>query len=160
VTTPSALTANIPEPLAGSKRWVCFRVVPQPDGSVKKTPLKTNGQLARSDHPEDWSTLPEVTTAIRFGIGQYPGLALGADYPLRVFDLDRCIDQDGTLSPLATDIVSRAGDTYIERSVSRRGLHVFVWKSEQDFPTHPAPGLEVYGGAPHFIVMTGDLWNR
>ncbi|MCX6690816.1 MAG: hypothetical protein NTW33_01880 [Methanoregula sp.] len=151
---------NIPEPLAGSKRWVSFRIIPQPDGSIKKIPLKITGELARADHPEDWATLPEVLKVIAFGIGQYPAIALGFDFPLRVLDLDRCIDDEGNLSQLARDILSLAGDTYIEKSVSGRGLHVLVWKSGHNFPAHPTPGLEIYDGAPRFIVMTGDLWGH
>jgi hypothetical protein len=104
--------------------------------------------------------------AIDFSIGQYPAIALGSDYPLRVLDLDGCIgggtgdsSGDGILSNLARNIITSAGNAYIERSVSRRGLHVLVWRSAREFPTHPIPGLEVYGGAPRFIVMTGDLWR-
>ena len=153
-------TGAIPEPLVGSQRWLCFRVIPQPDGTIKKIPLTVTGRLARVDHPEDWSTFPEVLKAIDFGIGQYPAIALSADYPLRVLDLDGCFDDGGNLSPLAKDVLSRAKDTYIEKSVSGRGLHVLMWRSEHNFPAHPAPGLEVYGGAPRFIVMTGDVWRH
>lgn len=150
--------ANIPEPLRGSRRWVSFQVNRQPDGSTKKFPLKINGSPARSDHPEDWSTLPEVTKAIDFSIGQYPAIALGSDYPLRVLDLDNCISE-GTLSTLAKDVLAASRGCYIERSVSERGLHILVWASENKVPCHPIAGLEVYGGAPRFIVMTGDLWG-
>lgn len=149
---------NIPEPLSGSKRWVSFQIIPQPDKTNKKIPLTVKGSLARNDHPEDWSSLPEVLKAIDFSIGSYPAIALGVDYPLRVLDLDKCIDDKGNLSKLAQDIVTHAGDTYIEKSVSGRGLHVMMWKSTRVFPAHPAPGLEIYGGAPRFIVMTGNLW--
>ena len=34
-----------------------------------------------------------------------------------------------------------------------------MWSSGRKYPTNPVPGLEVYEGAPRFIIMTGDLWN-
>ena len=151
---------NIPEPLRGSKRWVCFQIIRQPDGSTKKIPLTIKGRLARNDRPEDWSTLPEVLKAINFSIGSYPAIALGADYPLRVLDLDDCLDNDGNPSQLAKDVLQVSKDCYIEKSVSGRGLHVIMWRGANKVPCHPCPGLEVYGGAPRFIVMTGDLWAR
>ena len=100
---------NIPEPLVGARRWVTFRVIPQPDGSLKKIPLTIRGSMARSDTPGDWCTLSEVRRAIQFDIGNAAAFALGEDYPLRVLDLDHCIDDRGNLSPLAVQIVSRAG---------------------------------------------------
>jgi len=151
---------NIPEPLRSSKRWVCFQVQPQPDGSTKKFPMTATGRPARSDHREDWYRLPDVLHAISFCIGQYPAIALGEDYPLRVLDLDDCILPDGSLSLLAQTILKLAPGAYVERSVSGRGLHVLVWTSNVRLPTHPCPGLEVYGGAPRFIIITGDLWQR
>src|SRR5208282_3810443 len=109
---------NIPEPLRGARRWVSFRIVKQLDGTLKKIPLTIRGTLARSDTPNDWSTLLEVVKAISYDIGEYPAFALGEDYPLRVLDLDNCIDAWGNLTPLAVRIVSRSEGAYIEKSVS------------------------------------------
>jgi primase-polymerase (primpol)-like protein len=150
---------NIPEPLRGARRWVTFQIIRQPDTSLKKIPLTIRGTFARSNNPADWSTLPEVLTAINFSIGQFPAIVLGENYPLTVLDLDGCINERGNLSPLAIRIVSRCEGSYIERSVSGRGLHVLMWSGEKEYPCNPVPGLEIYGGAPRFIVMTGDLWN-
>lgn len=125
---------------------------------MTKFPLKINGAPARADHQEDWSTLKEILRAIEFDVGQYPAFALGIDHPLRVLDLDDCISE-GTLSPLAQNVLTASPGCYVERSVSGRGLHILVWASENKVPCHPIAGLEVYGGAPRFIVMTGDLWR-
>ena len=126
---------------------------------VEKDPADRPGTLARCDNPIDWATLPEVLTAIEFCVGTHPAFVLGEDYPLRVLDLDHCINDDGNLTPLALRIVSRCEGAYIETSVSGTGLHILVWASEKEFPTNPVPGLEIYGGAPRFIIMTADLWN-
>jgi putative DNA primase/helicase len=150
---------NIPEPLRGAKRWCLFKIIRQPDGSLKKIPVTIRGTMARSDNPADWSTLLEVSKAIRYQVGQSPAIARGSDYPLQVLDLDHCIDDRGNLSPLGVKIVSRAEGTYIEKSVSGRGLHILMWADAKDYPCNPVPGLEIYGGAPRFIVMTGDLWS-
>ena len=149
---------NIPEPLRGAHRWVVFKIIPQPDKSLRKIPVTIKGTMARSDNPSDWATLPEVLKAIQFGIGNAPAIALGEDYPLTVLDLDGCIDERGNLSPLAVKIVSRCENAYIERSVSGRGLHILMWSGERQYPCNPVSGLEIYGGAPRFIIMTGDLW--
>jgi primase-polymerase (primpol)-like protein len=151
--------ANIPEPLAGARRWVLFKIIRQPDGSLKKIPVTIKGAMARSTSPTDWATLKEVALAVRFGVGHAPAIALGPDYPLQVLDLDHCLDARGNLTPLAQKIVSRSEGAYIERSVSGSGLHVLCWMSNNEYPCNPCPGLEVYGGAPRFIIMTGDLWN-
>ena len=114
---------NIPEPLRGARRWVVFRCIPQPDGTIKKVPLTVRGTLARCDQPIDWSTLPEVLTAIEFCIGTHPAFVLGKDYPLRVLDLDHCIDPRGNLTPLAVRIVADARDIHRKVCIRSRSAY-------------------------------------
>ena len=68
------------------------------------------------------ATLPEVLTAIEFCIGTHAAFVLGEDYPLRVLDLDHCIDPRREPDPAGSaDRLSRCEGTYIEKSVSGHG---------------------------------------
>lgn len=96
--------------------------------------------------------------AIEFGIGNYPALALGPDYPLRFYDLDDCIGADGNTSKLASDILTAAPDTYVERSASGTGLHLLAWIGDATIANGKfCDGLEVYGQTSRFCIFTGDL---
>lgn len=151
---------NFPAVIIDVKRWVVFKCIPQPGGKIKKIPLKINGDAARSDHKEDWSTLDEVIRAINFGVGHAAGIALGSDFAMWVLDLDGCLSGNGDLSPLAKDVLSRCQGYYIEYSISGEGLHVLYWDDPKTkYPCNPVPGLEVYGGAPRFILMTGNMYG-
>jgi hypothetical protein len=146
-------TENIPAPLRDTRRWVVFKVY-----AGKKVPVTPDGREAKSNDPTTWSVLPNVLKAIEFGIGNYPALALGPDYPLRFYDLDDCIGAEGHTSKLATDILAAAPDTYVERSVSGTGIHLLAWIGDAVIANGRfCDGLEVYGQSPRFCIFTGDL---
>jgi len=144
---------NIPEPVRDTPRWVVFKVY-----SDRKIPVTIRGDAANITVPTTWSSLPEVLTAIDYGIGQYPALALAPDYPLRFYDLDDCI-HDGSMTEFATKIVAASPKSYIERSASGTGIHIVAWVRGGVTIANGrfCNGLEIYSQTPRFCIFTGDL---
>lgn len=72
---------------------------------------------------------------------------------LACFDLDGVIDADGCVHPEAQQVLDRVGDSalWVERSLSGRGLHVFV---ESAAPSFQGPRVSFYSGG-RFIAVTG-----
>jgi hypothetical protein len=83
------------------------------------------------------------------------------DTGLVVIDLDHCFT-DGKLNPAAARIVQMFAGTYIERSVSGDGVHIFVYGKTQMRPNEKLVidgteiDIEIYSSR-RFIVMTGNL---
>ena len=75
------------------------------------------------------------------------------DDPYVAIDLDHCIE-NGQLSETATEFVSQLNGTYIERSRSKTGLHIFCKANlvEGNFNNN---GVEMYRENKP-IAMTGD----
>jgi hypothetical protein len=161
VLNPDAIPDNIRE----VPRWVVFKVY-----GGTKDPITPEGRKAKCNDPRTWRSFGECMAAITHDVGHYPALALDADYSLRFYDLDDCINDDGSLSPLAAQILAAAPNTYIERSVSGKGLHLMAWAGEgaprkrrvvgSATPNgRVCDGLEVYGATPRFCIFTGDLYD-
>lgn len=73
---------------------------------------------------------------------------------LACWDLDDVIDDAGHLSPVAAGVLAEVGDAalWVERSLSGRGLHVFVWG---DGRSHQSEHVSFYSHG-RFIAVTGD----
>lgn len=146
---------NIPIPVRDAPRWVSFRVF-----GDRKIPIAITGDEAKCNDSKTWASLGEVLAVIDKDVGHYPALALDEKYKLRFYDLDDCLGEDGTLTPLAAQVVAAANDCYIERSASGRGLHVLAWMGDAPVVNgRVCDGLEVYGMTPRFCIFTGDLYE-
>lgn len=95
-------------------RWV------RADG---KRPIRVNGRPASSTDESTWSTFSEVQSGPGDGFGVMLGGGLGC------WDLDDCFS-GGVLESWAREILEDADPLYVERSVSGRGLHIFVEAKE------------------------------
>lgn len=139
---------NIPEELRRLNQWVCAR-----EGS--KVPMQaTNPFPASSTNPATWSSFEEAVFAVEAGFYDYIGFVFN-DNGIVGIDIDDGFDEDGILSDLAHDIISKC-QSYTERSKSGRGYHIFV---RGDIPfkgKNNLAGVEVYKTA-RFFIMTGDL---
>lgn len=79
------------------------------------------------------------------------GIMLGDG--LACFDLDDVIAPDGSLHPDAVTVLADVADPiWVERSMSGRGLHVFVWSDAASFQ---GQHVSFYSWG-RFIVVTGD----
>lgn len=152
--------ANIPEILKAQDRWASFEVKWNPEsGKFDKRPVYG----AKSNDPATWVSFDEARKRINRHTGI--SLALPAEKTTKpslvVIDIDHCIE-DGQLSAAAEQIVRMFAGTYIERSLSGDGLHIFVYGTtrmngnEKLVINGTALDMEVYSSR-RFIVMTGNL---
>lgn len=111
-----------------------------------KRPVRVDGRWASSTKPWTWATFAEVQR----GAGDGFGVMLGGG--LACWDLDDCFE-DGRLAAWAREALNGVVPVFAERSMSGRGLHVFVEAPEG--PGRKGGGVEFYSRS-RFIRVTGD----
>lgn len=133
--------------------WVAWRPVAQSDGKVNKVPVDPKtGRNASSTNPATWGTYEQAVAAGQSRLG----FVLTAEAGLTGIDLDDCIREDGSLTPLAQHIVDRAASyTYI--TPSGRGLRIMVRGLLPRGRAVVVSGLEAYCQGRYFTVG-GDQW--
>lgn len=139
-----ARRSKLPSVLTGLDRWT---------RRAGKRPITVSGAPASSTNPSTWSSFEQVRRArVGDGLGFMLGDGIGC------VDLDHCIDGAGSIAGWALDELARIDSPlWVERSMSGRGIHVFV-------RLEPGPGrcvrdgvrsVEVYSQG-RFIAVTGD----
>lgn len=120
-------------------RWACA------DG---KRPVRVSGRAASSTNPLTWTDYASV-------VGRAHGIMLGDG--LACYDLDDVIADDGSLHTEAAELLDSIADPiWVERSMSGRGLHVFV---HGDGPSHQGERVSFYTWG-RFIVVTGNHYQH
>ena len=82
------------------------------------------------------------------------------DIRFGVIDIDNAVDETGTLSELAQDVISTMA-SYVEFSPSRKGVHIYFLAPKYFFDekayyiNNRKLGLEVYIGRNRFMTVTG-----
>lgn len=139
---------NLPKELTELNQWVCAL-----EGS--KAPMQAFELLpASSTKPFTWSSFEVAAKAVSDGRYDHIGFVFN-DNGIVGIDIDDGYDQEGFLSPLASDIIS-ACESYTERSRSGRGFHILL-KGDLPFKgKNNRNGVEIYKTARYFI-MTGDV---
>lgn len=141
---PEASTA-IPYRMRQADRWVRWDVL-----RGRKMPLQTRRPRAAS--VADSRTWGSYADAEASTVGRGVGYVLGAG--VGCLDLDHCVGPDGTLSPLAQQVLALNPHAWVEVSMSGTGLHVFGLLDEA--PGRRTPQLEVYSRG-RYIAMTGHV---
>ena len=145
--------------LSSLKQWVCR------EGKIPKNP-NNPGANAKSNDPSTWSDYPTAYSAyqnnpsydgVGFQFGVYePGLRVAG------IDLDHVVQEDGSLSQLAQEIVEYM-DSYTEYSPSGTGLHILCYVdlpaigNKRSFENGEA--LEMYNHSRYFTV-TFNVYDR
>ena len=141
----------IPQTLQALAGWLVHR---------DKVPHYRNGKRRSGPQGEsadrEQLTTYDAALAVLHNGSAYSGLgfAMLPDWELVCIDLDHCLDAEGHANALAQEIIAAAGDTYVERSPSGRGLHVWLRGSFPDRKNVPG-GVEVFCGKG-YLTMTGD----
>lgn len=150
-----------------TKRWACFKCVPQPDGHIKKFPISPIGETnigsngrkvwkngIQSINPDLYS-FDECMTAVEFDIGNALGYSVRKDNGLVVYDLDDAVSPNG-LSDTAKEVLAmfQPDDIYVERSISGTGLHILTWYTGPVLHGVVKTGVECYSDG-QFVIMTG-----
>ena len=138
---------NIPHEIRSLNQWVGV-------GVDSKIPMRVDTLYsASSTNPGTWCSFEEAKKAIEYGEISYPGFVFN-DNGIVGVDIDDGFDDEGFLSPLAADIISKC-KSYTEKSKSGRGFHILL---RGDLPfkgKNNRNGVEIYKTARYFI-MTGD----
>jgi hypothetical protein len=143
--------------------WVCWKLEKLPSGKFTKPPYRPDGQRAEPDNPATWSLFETVFAAYQRGLADGVGIVL-RDTDLIGFDLDNCIDESGNVEPAAQRLIERAG-SYVERSPSERGFHIFGIGSgprinrKQSVPGANGMQIEIARKAEKYFTITGDIWS-
>ena len=155
-----ALRTAVPDEMKKRPNWVVVKTWWNAEkGKYNKRPVNCNsdkGEYAESDNPETWTTFDNALKYLKEKGGTTVAYALDGKENISCIDLDHCYDENGQPSALAKEVLSKCGKTYVEKSVSGNGLHIFGKTSGMDIRTFSKDGdLEFYQ-KEHFIAMTGD----
>lgn len=154
------LRTAVPDEMKKRPNWVVVKTWWNAEKSkYNKRPVNCNsdnGEYAESDNPETWTTFDNALKYLKEKGGTTIAYALDGKDNISCIDLDRCYDENGQPTALAKEVLSKCGKTYVEKSVSGNGLHIFGKTSGMDIRTFSKDGdLEFYQ-KEHFIAMTGD----
>ena len=155
-----ALRAAVPDEMKARPNWVVVKTWWNAEkGKYNKRPVNCNsdkGEYAESDNSETWTTFDNALKYLKEKGGTTVAYALDGKDNVSCIDLDRCYDENGQPSALAKEVLSKCGKTYVEKSVSGNGLHIFGKTNGMDIRSFSKDGdLEFYQ-KEHFIAMTGD----
>lgn len=152
---------NLPAELKYSARWCCWKYRREGDGRLTKEPFDAKtGYHAKSNDKATFCTYPELLHAY----GNYDGIGIGLFDGYSAIDIDHCISDDGTISPMARDIIDECG-SYTEKSPSGKGIRIiiktpngFEYDKQRYYIKNSERGLEIYvqGFTSRFVTMTGD----
>lgn len=163
-------TEHIPDAMKALPNWIAFRTYEVFDKKeqkykLKKTPLNPNKGASSSEYlkwakcnePETWTTFDKaVAFAKKYKLD---GLAFSmSGSGMTCIDLDeKNFDKNGEPLELAQKFIAAADNTYMEKSVSGHGLHIFYSGARpKDRQNRNIPlDLEVYDSG-RFISMTGN----
>lgn len=170
---------NIPAYLKENAVWCAWRYEERPNsnGELQKTKVPYNprtGYGADSTNPE---TFADYETARAFAAAKScDGVGVGVFEDLCGVDIDHCIDENGELSAMASEIVE-AMDTYTEVSPSGTGLRLFFLAPGYAYDKgvyyinnqragekagYGREGLEIYvaGMTNKYMTVTGNALNQ
>ena len=156
---------NIPSELKLNGLWCVWKLT---DG--RKLPYNAlTGALAKSNDKRTFHPFSTVTTrrsAYRScdeGGRQTGGLGLGIFNGYSAIDIDHCRDDDGKLSDMAQDIISRC-NSYTEVSPSGHGVRIIfktnvTFNKKKYYTNNSKLGLEIYISehTNKYVTITGKL---
>lgn len=150
---------NIPSMLKERPNWVAWGIRDAPP----KSPFHPASLLSGKPFPakagvrETWSSYEAAVECVRRGLAR--GIGYEFDGSVYGVDLDHVIDEAGTVTPQAQEIVGKLG-SYTEVSPSGTGLHIFVLAPGADITRHRKKDyfLEIYSVGRYFTV-TGNVMD-
>lgn len=155
---------NVSAELKAPPNWIIFEVYPDPTEDdpehLGKTPRSPHGGKAKSDNPTTWASYGEARDAAK--PGEYLGMALPEGYT--GVDIDQAFTAQGELKPEAEAVLAQFAElSYVERSVSGRGLHAICkgqvpQQARKQYRLGNGVRLEIYSYR-RFFVMTGDTYG-
>lgn len=146
---------NIPAELRERRQWACC-IISEPGDPNHKRPINPKtGYWASDIKPETWGTFEEAVAYKEKRQHIAVGFMLHESDPFTIIDLDNKADQPVSNETLGwyTRLAEQA-NTYVERSISGRGLHIVV---KATLPSgRKRQSSEIYSTA-RFMICTGDV---
>ena len=160
--TERSLRENVPKEMLEQEKWVAVRTrYDREKGKLNKFLLNCKtGKAAESDNPETWTDFESACKYARANGGVALAYALDGKDKICCVDIDGCIDNDGNLSELSQDFLSKSGKTFAEYSVSGRGIHIWGKTDGADIRTFSKDGDFEFYQKSHFITMTGNMCRK
>lgn len=146
---PNLKWLDIPSELTSRGQWAVASMARRPDGRLDKAPRHPRtGETVSVTDPDAWATFEEVINS------GYPaiGFILTSSDPLAVIDLDHTDDPTNIARQIK--IYENFTDTYSERSISGRGLHIICCAKFGGGVRRDS--VEIYD-QERFIICTGDF---
>ena len=152
------LRESLPDEMKNKPNWVVVRTRENKEtGRLDKFLIDVHtGKFAESDNPKTWTDFEAACKYAKEHGGVALAYALDGTDGIACIDLDHCIGEDGKRSALADEVLAKCGKTYVEHSVSGRGIHVFGKTKGADLRSFSKDGDMEYYQDRHFITMTGD----
>ncbi len=160
---------NVPAELKEIPTWCCYRTRWNEEKGKKDkfiiSPI--DGKWTSSKEPGKWVTFDAALKYARENNCEGLSVLLDKKYGITCIDLDKCIEAEtGKLNERASKLVEALSGTYIERSTSGNGLHIFVkddiLKNGQYNMTSTDKNkgdLEVYDDK-RIMSLTGDMYSK
>lgn len=155
---------NFPQKLIDLPQWVVWKYEENDKGKPTKILYNPEeGYKASSTNPKTWSTFKNSLAT--YETQDYNGIGFVFNKDIVGIDLDKCINDDGTIKQWAKDILGLF-DSYTEYSPSKKGLHIII-ESNLDFKGHKKEwlnelkekeGIECYMTSRYFTV-TGNVFE-
>lgn len=111
-------------------------------------------EAASSTNPDTWTDFETARAAVNDGCYDYCGFVF-ADNGYVGIDIDRGYDEDGFMTSLGADIISKC-KSYTEKSRSGRGFHILLRGTLPFKGKNNLAGVEIYKASRYFI-MTGNV---
>lgn len=144
-----------PESLKSLPVWMLWRLEPDAKGKETKVPYSAlyRGR-ASSTNPNTWTVFNRARSELEGHPDFYKGIALGISNGLVFVDIDHCVDEEGHFSEIASDILGKCEDQFVELSQSGTGLHILMKGTIPRNFKNSSNGVEMYF-QKRFVAMTG-----
>ncbi len=164
------LENNVPAELKAIPTWCCYRTRWNEDKGKKDkfiiSPI--DGKWASSKELGRWVTFDEALKYARENNCEGLSVLLDRKHGITCIDLDKCIlnAQTGELNERATKLVEALKGTYIERSTSGNGLHIFVRDDILKNGQYNSTAMDIEKGDlevfddKRIMSMTGDMYSE
>ncbi len=160
---------NVPAELKAIPTWCCYRTQWNAEKGKKDkfiiSPI--DGKWTSTKEPGKWVTFEAAMKYARENNCEGLSILLDKKYGITCIDLDKCIEvETGKLNERASKLVETLSGTYIERSTSGNGLHIFVKDDILKNGTYNMTSvdknkgdLEVYDDK-RIMSLTGDMYSN
>ena len=122
---------NIPAEMKEHDIFCCWKEDMQ---SGKKTKVPYNVKTGNRASSNDLSAFSSYDEAVKV-MHDYTGIGFIVSHDICAIDLDNCINEAGELNEIAQNVIAYFPNSYIEKSPSGSGLHIYFKAANFDYNT-------------------------